>query len=642
MKRLLVFCVAVFMLFGILFIKSNKAYAVSCPFGRGVNLTNWFQVNSAKEIHFYKYSKTDFEQIKSLGCDVVRLPVNMHFMTNGAPDYTFDPIFLNYLDQVVDWCDDLSMHLIIDNHTFDVDSDTDPNIGAVLEKVWTQLALRYKNANDDIYFEVLNEPHGIADDVWNAIQLKVVEAIRKVNTKHTIIIGPASWNSYNNLSKMPVYNDDKLIYTFHFYDPFLFTHQGASWSNLDLVQHIPFPYNAETMPQCPAEYKGTWVEDNYRGYSSNGTVQKVKQLIDIAVKFSTERNVPIFCGEFGVFDTYSDPAQRVFWYETVREYLEQKNIAWTIWDYHGGFGIFNKNGNNMFEHDLNVPLLEALGFNVPNQTPYSMRPDSVGFKIYTDMLQANLSNSSFGNGTRNFFSESYPNNGEYCIEWAQPGRYEVVGFDFVPNKDLSVLKENNFALSFLVRTNLPEAKIDVRFLDTKTDEPDDHPWRMKYTIDSELLLPDEQWHKVYVPLTSFSEGGSWDGEWFNPNGKFDWTAVDKLEFVAEHIGFGESRMFFDDVVITNLDTAQVRVRVSVEQQIQKEFFAHIENGVLRIEVNEPTLIEYKLMYITGSTAHSGTFLNYAEIAVDHLPKGIYVLYLNNQLGFVEKRKLVIR
>lgn len=642
MKRLLVFCVAVFMLFGILFIRSNKAYAVSCPFGRGVNLTNWFQVNSAKEIHFYKYSKTDFEQIKSLGCDVVRLPVNMHFMTNGAPDYTFDPIFLNYLDQVVDWCDDLSMHLIIDNHTFDVDSDTDPNIGAVLEIVWTQLALRYKNANDDIYFEVLNEPHGIADDVWNAIQLKVVEAIRKVNTKHTIIIGPASWNSYNNLSKMPVYNDDKLIYTFHFYDPFLFTHQGASWSNLDLVQHIPFPYNAETMPQCPAEYKGTWVEDNYRGYSSNGTVQKVKQLIDIAVKFSTERNVPIFCGEFGVFDTYSDPAQRVFWYETVREYLEQKNIAWTIWDYHGGFGIFNKNGNNMFEHDLNVPLLEALGFNVPNQTPYSMRPDSVGFKIYTDMLQANLSNSSFGNGTRNFFSESYPNNGEYCIEWAQPGRYEVVGFDFVPNKDLSVLKENNFALSFLVRTNLPEAKIDVRFLDTKTDEPDDHPWRMKYTIDSELLLPDEQWHKVYVPLTSFSEGGSWDGEWFNPNGKFDWTAVDKLEFVAEHIGFGESRMFFDDVVITNLDTAQVRVRVSVEQQIQKEFFAHIENGVLRIEVNEPTLIEYKLMYITGSTAHSGTFLNYAEIAVDHLPKGIYVLYLNNQLGFVEKRKLVIR
>jgi endoglucanase len=258
------------------------------------------------------------------------------------------------------------------------------------------------------------------------------------------------------------------------------------------------------------------------------------------------------------------------------------------------------------------------------------------------MLQSNLSNSSFGNGTRNFFSESYPNNGEYCIEWAQPGRYEVVGFDFVPNKDLSVLKENNFALSFLVRTNLPEAKIDVRFLDTKTDEPDDHPWRMKYTIDSELLLPDEQWHKVYVPLTSFSEGGSWDGEWFNPNGKFDWTAVDKLEFVAEHIGFGESRMFFDDVVITNLDTAQVRVRVSVEQQIQKEFFAHIENGVLRIEVNEPTLIEYKLMYITGSTAHSGTFLNYAEIAVDHLPKGIYVLYLNNQLGFVEKRKLVIR
>ncbi len=642
MKRFFAYCFAVFILFCVFGLVPIKANSVNCPFSRGVNLTNWFQSNSAYEIHFLKYSKTDFEQIKSLGCDVVRLPVNMHFMTNGAPDYTFDPLFLGYLDQVIDWCDDLSLHLIIDNHTFDVNTDTDPNVGTVLEKVWTQLALRYLNAYENIYFEVLNEPHGIADDVWNAIQLKVVEAIRKVNTKHTIIIGPASWNSYNNLSKMPDFNDKKLIYTFHFYDPFLFTHQGASWSNLDSVQHIPFPYNAETMPQCPAQYKGTWVEDNYRGYSSNGTVQTVKQLIDIAAKFAAERNVPIFCGEFGVFDTYAEPAERVFWYETVRQYLEQKNIAWTIWDYHGGFGIFNKGGNNMFEHDINLPLVEALGFNVPNQTPYTLRPDSVGLKIYTDLLQANLTNSSFGKGTYNFFSQSYPNNGEFCIEWAKATRYDALGFDFRPNKDFSVLKDSDYALSFLVRTNLPDAKIDVRLVDTKTNESDDHPWRMKYTIDSELLVPDEQWHKIYLPLTSFTDGGSWDGEWFNPEGKFDWTAVDKLEFVAEHIPFGESSMFFDDIVFANIDTAQVRVKVSVKQPTLKEFFAYVENGVLHIYVNDPNLFGYKLMYITGSTAYSGTFTNYAEIAVDHLPKGIYVLYLNNQLGFVEKRKLVIR
>lgn len=55
--------------------------AQQTPFNRGVNLTNWFQVNNAKEIQFTKYTKHDFEQLKSLGVDVIRLPINLEFMT---------------------------------------------------------------------------------------------------------------------------------------------------------------------------------------------------------------------------------------------------------------------------------------------------------------------------------------------------------------------------------------------------------------------------------------------------------------------------------------------------------------------------------------------------------------------------------
>ena len=56
-------------------------------FTKGVNVTGWFQAGSAREIHFTMFTKKDFEQIKSLGCDVIRLPINLHYMTNGAPDY---------------------------------------------------------------------------------------------------------------------------------------------------------------------------------------------------------------------------------------------------------------------------------------------------------------------------------------------------------------------------------------------------------------------------------------------------------------------------------------------------------------------------------------------------------------------------
>jgi len=83
-------------------------------------------------------------------------------------------------------------------------------------------------------------------------------------------------------------------------------------------------------------------------------------MLDIAIDFQKERNVPIYCGELGVYVKNSSNDDRVYWYRVVRDYLEQNGIPWTIWDYYGGFGLF-KNGSN----DLNIPLLKALGFKNP-------------------------------------------------------------------------------------------------------------------------------------------------------------------------------------------------------------------------------------------------------------------------------------
>ena len=55
------------------------------------------------------------------------------------------------------------------------------------------------------------------------------------------------------------------------------------------------------------------------------------------------------------------------------EYIEENGIAWTIWDYHGGFGVFEKNSQGLFDHDLNLELLQALGLNLPDQTEFSTK-----------------------------------------------------------------------------------------------------------------------------------------------------------------------------------------------------------------------------------------------------------------------------
>jgi endoglucanase len=530
----------------------NFLYGAGTPFHRGVNLTGWFQTSSAQEIQFTRFTKDDFIDIMSLGCDVIRLPINLHEMTDGAPNYTIDPLLLYFLDSAVTWAEELEIYLILDNHSFDPSSSTDPDIGYILIPVWRQLATHYEECSTYILYEILNEPHGIADSTWNRIQQSVVDSIREVDQKHTIVVGPAGWNSYHNLSAMPEYDDTNLIYTFHFYDPFVFTHQGATWTNpsMESLAGVPFPYNAAEMPSCPPELVGTWIESSLNNYHNDGTVAHVGDLIDIAVDFKNTRDVPLFCGEFGVYIPNSDNEDRVFWYEVVRTFLEEDSISWTTWDYKGGFGLFEEGSDELFDYDLNVDLLEALGLNVPPQSEYSLEPDTVGFNIYLDYICKNIYMSSWhSEGSLNYYSEGSPYEGQFCIHWTGVEQYSPIGFDFRPIKDLTVLVDSNYFLDFWVRGDSSGIEFDVRFTDTKTEEPGDHPWRMRYIIDDSLAAWDGDWHHIQIPLQQFTEHGSWDeGVWYNPVGDFTWAAVDRFDIVSEH-GALQGNLYFDNIRI---------------------------------------------------------------------------------------------
>lgn len=627
--------------------------AQETPFTRGVNLTNWFQAGSARQIQFTKYTKEDFEQIQSLGCDVVRLPINLHYMTDGAPNYQIDPLFFDFLDQVVDWAEDLQMHLLLDNHTFDPAQNTDPNVGIVLEKVWKQMAQHYKDRSEYIYYEILNEPHGISDAQWNAIQQNIVRAIRTIDTKHTIVIGPAGWNSYNNLAAMPVYDDDNLIYTFHFYDPFVFTHQGATWVDPSMAPlgNVPFPYASNQMPAFPSSLRGSWIESAFNNYRNEGTVARVKQLIDIAVQFKQSRNVRIFCGEFGVYIPNSRNDDRVYWYEVVRKYLEEKQIAWTIWDYHGGFGLYEEGGNDLFEHDLNVPLLQALGMNIPDQTPYIPQPESKGFFIYSDYIGEGIFEASYNDGVIDFYSDDEPNNGERCLYWSGARQYNNIGFDFKPNKDLSELAANGYALDLMVRGNQPGVSFDLRFIDTKTTDPNDHPWRMRIILDEQAATWDSRWHHLHIPLQNFAEQGSWDnGAWYNPQGKFDWSAIDRFEIVAEQQALPDTKLWFDNIQITDLDTAQVYVAtpfgenptpaVQLALDLDLRIFPNPAADRLTIVAPSGEQLFYQLFGSLGQPLLQDSFTGRTELDFSQLPPGPYFLRFVDSRNRTATRKVL--
>ncbi len=537
----------------VIFLLLSVAFSQT-PFRRGVNLTNWFQNNDAHRIQFNKFGAEDLREIKSLGCDVIRLPINVHAMTSGPPDYTIDPLLFYFLDQVIDLTESLNLYLILDNHSFNPAVNTKPEVEEILNAVWRQMARHFKNRSKRVLYEVLNEPHGIADSVWNRIQQSVITTIRSVDTVHTIVVGPAGWNSYHNLQYMPSYADSNLIYTFHFYEPFVFTHQGAGWTNPPMLSlaGVPFPYIDSRMPSCPPDLQGTWIESALDNYPNTGTVGYVRGQLDMAIRFAEQRRVPVFCGEMGVYMPNSASSDRNIWYRIVRSYLEDHGIAWTMWDYKGGFGLFEKGSDELFQYDLNIPLLNALGFQVPEQQEFVLRPDSAGFILYDDytgkgIMQTNYSPVS----ALDYYNQDNPHAGKFCLYWSDAQQYGSLGFDFVPNKDLSYLKANDFVLSFWLRAEGQRTSFDVRFVDTKTNDANDHPWRMKATISSDEINWNGLWQEIRIPLKDFKEGGSWDNGWFNPQGKFDWRHIDRFEIVAEQNSMSGSRLWFDDIRVTN-------------------------------------------------------------------------------------------
>jgi endoglucanase len=592
-----------------------------CPaqpasFHKGVNLTDWFQTSNPGQIQFTKFTKQDFFDIKSLGCDVIRLPINLLFFTDREPDYTIDPLILSFLDSVVNWSEEVQIYLILDNHSYDLSLINSSAYETSLIKMWSQLAHRYENRSEYIIFEIQNEPHDISDVLWGNIQGNVIEAIREIDKIHTIIVGPASWNSFNNLQYMPEYSDQNLIYTFHFYEPFLFTHQGADWTDVSMapVTGIPFPYDEAEMPDVPAELIGTWVGNAYYTYPDDGTGEKIREWLNIAINFRNSRDIPLFCGEIGVYNLNSPHTDRIAWYDTVQNYLDDHTISWATWDYTGRFGLFEIGGNDLFDYDLDTALLKAIGFNVPPQKDYTTEPDTTGFPVYTDYIAHGMVESSNpGEGMIDFYNTTHPNNDQYCIYWTGGGQYTTVGFNIKPDKDLTELVNKDFAVDFLIRCNAPGSSIDIRYIDSQTDIPEDLPWRMRFTIDESVATWDGKWHHLHIPLLEFTEHGAWDGSWHDPIGAFDWRTVDRLEIVAEHHSLENIQFWFDNIYITDRDTAQIWDTTAIPnipnilntfEPDSPKIFAFPNpfnyNTQINYQLNKPSVVQLQVFDATGS------------------------------------------
>jgi endoglucanase len=220
--------------------------------------------------------------------------------------------------QVVGDARKAGLNVILNSHHFEAlhTDPSDANI-AQLAGMWTQIAAAFaREPEDHVWFEIANEPHEKFNDSNLLKVLKPALAeIRKTNPTRPVIIGGEFWSGINSLKTLTLPDDPNIVPTFHYYDPFNFTHQGADWVN-------------------PSPPMG-------RAY---GTPEDRRQLDEDVAKvrnYMARTGKTPFLGEFGANEKIP-LYDRVKYQMTVRLAFDKLGIGMCAWGYTNTFPLWDQ------------------------------------------------------------------------------------------------------------------------------------------------------------------------------------------------------------------------------------------------------------------------------------------------------------
>jgi endoglucanase len=307
------------------------AHDANNKLGRGINLGNALEAPGEGEWGVTLKAEY-FRAIKKAGFDSVRLPVKWSAHAKAIAPYTINPKFAERVDWAIDQALANKLKIIVNvHHYLEMDADPDKHMPRLVG-LWEQIAERCKDRPTEVYFELLNEPHDKLDEEkWNAAIPKVLRTVRKTNPTRQVIVGPAQWNGISALEKLRLPKDDtNLIVTVHCYDPFEFTHQGASW----------------------VKESDRWKGQKWTG--SEAEQAAVRKPLEQAAAWGKKHGRPMFLGEFGAIGV-ADMESRARWARFVVGQAEMFGFSWAYWEFCSEFGTYDPRAETWRE-----PLKDAL------------------------------------------------------------------------------------------------------------------------------------------------------------------------------------------------------------------------------------------------------------------------------------------
>lgn len=340
-------------------------------------------------------------EIRSAGFDAVRLavdPAPLLRLTEVERRETYRT-FAKFVDEYIGQ----GLNVIFDIHVTGRDSiwnldsiatrPSDPKFKLYLAVVSSIAGFVANYDPRRVALELFNEPPCIQARQWSALQRSLYRAARDVVPNHTLVLTGPCWSSLDGLRGLDVREyDQNTIYTFHFYEPTLFTFQGIPWLKgaFRFVHRLPYPPVADRSDEFIAAMKSelgkaSGLDEGEKAVLASSGGREIiryfaapkgrewlKASIYAAQRWAKLMRIPphrIFVGEFGAgrdIDGYLAAARddRLRWLLDVRSLLDMAGFSWAVWSDCCAFGIVEGQGDH-----FDPAALKALGLDDAAKMP---------------------------------------------------------------------------------------------------------------------------------------------------------------------------------------------------------------------------------------------------------------------------------
>ncbi|KAF0093909.1 MAG: glycoside hydrolase [Puniceicoccaceae bacterium 5H] len=320
------------------------------PLYKGFNLLEKFSGMTNE-----RYRESDFALMAEWGFNFARLPMS-YWTWGDVNDWSkIDESTLEHIDEAVEFGRQYGVHVNLNFHRAPGycinNGDAEPYQLFEDEKAleatrhhWQVFARRYKGiSNQDVSFDLLNEPPVIPESQHNPVMRAIIEGIREVDPDRLIVMDGIS------VGRKPVMGmaDAGVVQSTRGYDPIEVSHYRAEW----MREHGSFEWPEPTWPLT--------TEDG-RHFDQ----AKLKETIIDPWLPLAKQGVPVHVGEWGCYNkTPHDVA--LAYMEAMLQLWQEQGWGWALWNLRGDFGpLDSKRADVKYEsykgHQLDRKMLELL------------------------------------------------------------------------------------------------------------------------------------------------------------------------------------------------------------------------------------------------------------------------------------------